>query len=182
MRAADVIDHQFGTTRGLIRLALSYVQAMTIAKADLSQVQRLVFVCHGNICRSAYADVLTRDLGFPAASFGLSTTSGLPAHPPVAGAALERGVDLAQHLTTTVDDYVPRSGDLLLAMEARQISRLRRDPRFTGLQVDLLGRYAGTPHLHDPYRLNEDYVRICLARIDRAVRTILSGVRAARSS
>jgi protein-tyrosine phosphatase len=182
LRAVDRLNGKFGTWRGLVRLALSYLQIVRIPKADLTKVERLVFVCHGNICRSAYADVLARDLGMNAASFGLSTTTGLPAHPPIAEAARGRGVDLAGHLTTNTEDFVSRSGDLLLAMEARQVARLRHDSRFAGLQIDLLGRYAAVPHIHDPYQLNDAYVRTSLARIDRAVRTLVSRVRAAKTS
>ncbi|MDB5714974.1 MAG: phosphotyrosine protein phosphatase [Sphingomonadales bacterium] len=182
MRAVERLNGKFGTWRGFVRLALSYFQIVTIPKADLTKVERLVFVCHGNICRSAYADVLARDLGMRAASFGLSTTTGLPAHPPIADAARDRGVDPSGHLTTNVEDFSPQDNDLLLAMEVRQVARLRRDPRFARLQIDLLGRYAAVPHIHDPYQLNEDYVRTSLARIDRAVRTLVSRVRAAKAS
>lgn len=176
------IDAKFGTCRGLLRLALSYPQMLAIPKADLTNVKRLVFVCHGNICRSAVADVLARDLGVKSASFGLSTTTGLPVHPPIASAARAMAVDLSDHVTTAVDDFVPEPGDLLLAMEARQVARLRNDPRFAGLQIDLLGRYSNTPHLHDPYRLSNDYVRTSLTRIDRAVRRLVSRLSAAKSS
>jgi protein-tyrosine phosphatase len=172
MRAGNPVDRNFGTPRGLVRLGLAYGQVATIPKADLASVRRLVFVCHGNICRSAFADVLARDLGLDAASFGLSTSTGLPAHPPVVEAAHERGVDLTRHRTTQAGNFEPKPGDLLLAMEVRQVARLRRDTRPAGVQTDLLGRYAGIPHLHDPYQLNDDYVRVCLARIDHAVRTL----------
>lgn len=182
MRVDNRIDAMFGTWRGLVRLALSYPQMLAIPKADPTKVERLVFVCHGNICRSAFADVLARDLGMKSASFGLSTTTGLPAHPPIASAARAMAVDLSDHVTTSVDDFVPQPGDLLLAMEARQVARLRGDPRFAGLQIDLLGRYSKTPHLHDPYQLSDDYVRTSLTRIDRAVRTLVSRLCAAKAS
>jgi protein-tyrosine phosphatase len=172
MRAGNLIDRNFGTWRGLVRLGLSYGQMLAIPRTDLGNVKRVVFVCHGNICRSAFADVLARDLGMNVASFGLSTSAGLPAHPPVTEVAKDMGVDLTHHRTTKVEDFEPLPGDLLLVMEARQASKLRHDPRFAGMQVDLLGRYAGTPHIHDPYELNDDYLRISLSRIDRAVRTL----------
>jgi protein-tyrosine phosphatase len=181
MRAGNAIDRNFGTVRGLVRLGLSYGQVLAVPAADLARVQRLVFVCQGNICRSAFADVLARDLKMSAASFGLSTTSGLSAHPPVIDAARELSVELSGHRTTTVADFDSRPGDLLLAMEVRQVTKLRRDPRFAELQIDLLGRYAGLPHVHDPYQLNDDYVRICLIRIDRAVRGLVKSVAAARA-
>lgn len=165
-----------------MRLALSYGQSAFVPRADLSLARRLVFVCHGNICRSAYADVLARETGLRTASFGLSTTSGKTAHPPVQAAARELGVDLSRHRTTAIADFVPEPGDLLLAMEVRQLAKLRRDPAMLGLQMDLLGRFAGVPHLHDPYLLNEDYLRICLQRIDRAVKRLVTAAPNARLS
>lgn len=181
MRGGSFIDRNFGTFRGLVRLGLSYGQVLAVPKADLASVQRLVFVCHGNICRSAFAEVLARDLGMSAASFGLSTTSGLPAHPPIAEAARACSVGLSVHRTTAVEDFEPRPSDLFLVMEVRQIAQLRRDPRFAGLQIDLLGRFAGVPHVHDPYQLSGDYVGVCLTRIDRAVRTLVSRVAATKA-
>lgn len=164
-----------------MRLALSYGQTLSVRPADLAKVQRLVFVCHGNICRSAFADVLARDLGMDAASFGLSTSTGLPAHQPIVEAARQRGTDLGGHRTTRVEDFEPHPGDLLLTMEVRQITRLRANPRFNVCKIDLLGRYAGVPHIHDPYRLNQVYTGICLTRIDRAVRTLVKRIAASRS-
>lgn len=165
-----------------MRLALSYGQSVFIPRADVSLANRLVFVCHGNICRSAYADVLARKAGMRTASFGLSTTSGKTAHPPVDAAARELGVDLSHHRTTAIENFRPEPGDLLLAMEVRQLAKLRRIPAMRGLQMDLLGRFVGVPHLHDPYQLNEDYLRTCLHRIDRAVKTLVTAAPNARLS
>jgi protein-tyrosine phosphatase len=61
-------------------LALSYAELATGLAGQLppdpARVRRLVFVCHGNICRSAYAHVLARRAGARVASFGLSTATG----------------------------------------------------------------------------------------------------------
>ena len=54
-----MIRPRFGTLRGLVRLALSYPQLFLGLGAgrpvDPATVRRLVFVCQGNICRSAFA-------------------------------------------------------------------------------------------------------------------------------
>lgn len=170
------IHSRFGTVRGMVRAALGHIQAPFVPAPDLAGVERLVFVCHGNICRSAFADVLARSEGWQTASFGLSTSSGRGAHPPVQRAAAERGVDLSAHRSTPVEAFEPRSGDLYLVMEVRQIARLRADPRFTGSRIDLLGRYGGTPHLHDPYSLSDDFTRTSLADIARSVRGLIAAI------
>jgi protein-tyrosine phosphatase len=169
------INSRFGTWRGVVRLGLSYVEvaqrAAGISRPDPAAVRRLVFVCHGNICRSAFADVVARAAGLRVASFGLSTDAGKPAHPPAVSVAADLGFDLNAHRTTRAEDFVPQAGDLLLAMEARQLRRLAADPRFEDAPRTLLGLYADpkVPHLHDPYELDQNYMVTCLKRIESAV-------------
>lgn len=173
-----MIARNFGTGRGLIRLALAHAQQLVgqahRRPANAGEVRRLVFVCQGNICRSAFADRLAADLGLHATSFGLSTDAGKPAHPPAIEAARSMGVDLSEHRTTRVGQYQPRSGDLLLAMEVRQLARIARDPRLADLPRDLLGCYAmpPRPHLHDPFGLSDAYMLTCLSVIRSAVITL----------
>lgn len=170
---AGLIDRQFGTFRGLVRLVLAHGEVLLGASGavppDARAVRRLVFVCHGNICRSAYAEALARRAGLNTASFGLSAGSGNPVHPPLAEVALARGVDLSPHASTAVADYAPAEGDYLLAMESRHLRRIARDPRIAALPRGLLGALAGFPHLHDPYEIEPAYTPVCLTRIERAV-------------
>ncbi len=67
-----MIRPRFGTLRGLVRLALSYPQLFLGLGAgrpvDPATVRRLVFVCQGNICRSAFAEAAARRAGLRAAS------------------------------------------------------------------------------------------------------------------
>ena len=183
-----MIRARFGTLRGLVRLILSYPQlALGLSAsrpADPAQVRRLVFVCQGNICRSAFADVVARRAGLRSASFGLSTTTGRAAHDPAIAAARALGHDLAQHRAVDMADYVPQAGDLLLAMEVRQLGRLAADPRLRDVPRALLGRWTRPmmPHLHDPYGLDDRYMARCLARIDRAVARLALSFPGARLS
>ncbi|MDO7835777.1 phosphotyrosine protein phosphatase [Sphingobium sp. HBC34] len=183
-----MIRSRFGTLRGLVRLALSYPQLALGRSAsvagDPAQVRRLVFVCQGNICRSAFADVVARGAGAQSASFGLSTTTGRAAHGPAIAAARALGHDLSAHRAIDLKDYRPQPGDLLLAMEVRQLHRLAADPRLNGLPRMLLGRWTRPmlPHLHDPYGLDDRYMARCLARIERAVGALVSAFPGARLS
>jgi protein-tyrosine phosphatase len=182
------LNARYGTSRGLIRLLLSHVQngmrRAWIKAPDPAGVRRLVFVCQGNICRSAFADVLARRLGAEAASFGLSTSAGGIAHPPAAVAASTLGVDLSHHRTSRVEEYQPRAGDLLLAMEVRQLARIAADPRLAHLPRSLLGLWARPcrPHLHDPYQLDERYMLTCLCAIEGAVTRLVADFPGARAS
>ena len=184
----DPLAPRFGTWRGALRLGLAYAevavgQAKVIAP-DPARVRRLVFVCHGNICRSAYADGLAQRAGMNVASFGLSTSSGKAAWPLVQQRSLARGLDLSGHRTTRVQDYDPQPGDYLLGMETRHLRKLAADPKTAQLPRGLLGNYASppVPHLHDPYQLDPAYMDVCLARIERAVAGLIKRYPAATAA
>lgn len=182
------IRTRYGTARGLVRLLLSHLQVAGrlshIVMPEPGSVRRFVFVCQGNICRSAFADQVTRDLGFDSISFGLSTSAGGPAHPPAEQAAARLGVDLSAHRTRRVEDYVPRPGDFLLAMEVRQLARLAGNEKLRHLPRSLLGRWASParPHLHDPFGLDAAYMDTCFRSIETAVAELVRRYPAARLS
>lgn len=182
------ITSNFGTARGLIRLGLSYAEvalgAAGISRPDPAAVRRLVFVCHGNICRSAFADAVARQRGLRVASFGLSTDAGKTAYPSTITIAKQQGVDLTTHRTTRATDFLCDDGDYFLAMETRQLRALAADPRFAPVPCGLLGLYGSppVPHLHDPYDLDPDYMPVCLARIERAVANLAAAFPYARLS
>jgi len=171
----DPFAPAFGTWRGALRLALAHGEVAlgraAILPPDPQSVRRLVFVCHGNICRSAYAHVLAREAGMNVASFGLSTGSGKPAWPAAQTIAEQRGVDLSRHRSARIEDFISQPGDYLLGMEVRHLRRLAADPRLARLPRGLLGSYAAPsfPHLHDPYKLSDAYMVRCLTRIEQAV-------------
>ena len=169
---SPAIVARFGSFRGLVRLALSHVQIAAVPAPDLAGVERLVFVCRGNICRSAYADAVARRLGVSSAGFGLRTASGRRAHDPVIAEAARRGIDLSSHRALAIEDFERKSGDLFLVMEARQIAELKNVPGFADASVDLLGRYGGRPHLHDPYGLGPAFTATSLTDIERSVEAL----------
>ena len=141
-----MIDRNFGTYRGLLRLGLSYPEVI-FGQAEIKMpkpddVQRLVFVCHGNICRSAFADVIATQAGMNSASFGLSTSSGKPPYPGTLRSAAEMGYALDLHRTTNREDFVPLEGDLLLAMETRHLRQIAKDIRLNSLARTLLGLFG----------------------------------------
>jgi protein-tyrosine phosphatase len=183
-----MINARFGTYRGAIRLALSYVQVGTgqawIRPPVAADVRRLVFVCHGNICRSAFADVVARKVGLNVTSFGLSTSADMPAHPPAVAAAAQLGYDMAAHRTTRVEDYAAQPGDLLLAMEVRHLQKIAHNAKIADVPRSLLGLWAipKTPHLHDPYELDPAYMDTCLRRIERIIPALVTAFPGAKLS
>jgi len=181
------LDSRYGSWRGAARLALSYPETMlglaAIKRPDPRQVRRIVFVCRGNICRSAFAAAVARDRGLPAASFGLATATGMPANGWAKATARALGYDLSEHRTTAAEDFLLKDGDLLLAMEPRQLRRLAAHPRLSAAPRSMLGLWARPwmPYLHDPVDLDARYFLTCFRRIERAVGRLAVDYRTLRS-
>ena len=169
----QLIDSRFGTTRGFLRLLLSYPQHWAgidvLVPVDMGSVRRFVFVCRGNISRSAYAEVAARSRGLAAVSCGVSAAQGREADSAAIQVASRGGLNLSGHRATEAGRFKAEPGDLLLAMEVRQLAALRALPHLAQTPRLLLGSFAGTPHLHDPYGLSLAYYAACFQRIDAAL-------------
>jgi protein-tyrosine phosphatase len=151
----------FGSRKGLLRLLGDELawHSLTerVAPVAWPYVRRLVFVCRGNICRSALSAEVARSLGAPAVSFGLETERGKPADPGMLAAARHLGFALEGHRTSPIADYAPLDGDLLAVYELGQLQQLRA--RLPEADIRPLGRWARPPraYIHDPYGNTPEY-------------------------
>lgn len=140
---------------------------------DWKAVDRLVFICKGNICRSAYGHAYASQRhGFRVASAGLEAREGARANDVAQRVAGLRGVDLSGHRAQAVNQFPFRPGDLLVAFEPGHLLALERalsDRR--GIQMTLMGVHArpSEPYMHDPYGLADDYFANCFLNIERNV-------------
>jgi protein-tyrosine phosphatase len=178
------VRSRFGSYRGLVRLLLAWSEYIAgryrhFRRVRWEDVERVVFVCHGNICRSPYAERRAASYGLPAASFGLSAETAAPADSSARRIAARRGIELAQHCACDVGNFQFRSGDLLVVMEPRQVRTIARFLPSVPCQLTLLGLWSRPPrpHIHDPHRLSEAYWEECFDVIDSAVRTIADRMR-----
>jgi protein-tyrosine phosphatase len=177
-RLTALIEGSFGTHRGLIRMLLGETEFLAgrvnqFLQPDLSATDRLVFVCLGNINRSAFAEGVAAASGLHTASIGLSTSTGNPAFHMAIDTAQYFGIDLQAHRATDFTDYEYRQGDLLLAMEIRHAHHLV-NLGIPQKAIALLGHWA-TPHrihIHDPHTLSSPYFRTCFSLIHSAVREL----------
>lgn len=178
-----MINSRYGTYRGLIRLQLANLERLVgrlrrFEHIDLDRVERFVFVCLGNVCRSPYGELLARDAGLNCASLGLSTSTGIPAFSKAIETAAAFGRDLSTHVATDLSDFEVRATDLFLVMEVRQARLLQQKLAGTGAQVALLGLWAkpARPHIHDPMSLSDEYFRTCYRVIESAVENIRTAI------
>ena len=181
---SSYIRRQYGCKSGwyrhhLHRLLFFFGKYDRLTRPDLRDVERLVFVCHGNICRSPYAEARAQREGLVALSFGVDTEGGKPPYPTAQQVAKERGLDLKPHRSRTMAGISIQSGDLLLGMEPWHAKCLLN--RYPEAQVGLLGLWCSSsrPHLEDPYGLSESYFNTCFGLIDEAVRAISEELNAA---
>ena len=126
-------------------------------------MKKILFICHGNICRSPMAEFVMKDLvkkagletEFLIASAATSTEAiGNPVYPPARRKLAEHGISCAgktsRQLTgTDYDQY-----DLLIGMDRANIRNMNRicggDPEG---KLHLLMEYAGRPdsEVADPW-------------------------------
>lgn len=182
-RLGGLVNGCFGTHRGLVRLLLGEAEFLLgrlnpFLTPDLTRTRRLVFVCLGNINRSAFAEKVATAMGLEAVSIGLSTSTGAPAFPMAVATAVRFGIDLSDHQATDIGDYEYQEGDLLLAMEVRHAHRLaeRGIPRAA---IALLGHWSSPHriHIHDPHTLSDAYFRTCFSVIQSAIRELAQACR-----
>lgn len=141
-------------------------------RIDLGQVTRLVFVCHGNICRSPFAEHYARGQGLVSDSFGLAATTGSPANEVGVAVAAAIGVKLSSHTATNVRDFSIRDDDLLVCFEPAHCRELRAHilPGCR-VQISLAGMWLAPslPYIHDPYGTPDEYFVNCYQRIINVV-------------
>ncbi|MBS1188697.1 MAG: protein tyrosine phosphatase [Rhodocyclaceae bacterium] len=172
---SDYLALAHGGKRAFARMLWHRVRAGAGAferyrQVDWQRVSRVVFVCKGNICRSAFAGSRFRTRGMAAASAGLDADPGKPADPRAARVARCLGTDLGNHRSTHIAALELGPGDLLVAFEPDHADRLRPLASASpGAQLTLLGLWSPAPpivYFHDPYGCPETYFEACFRRIE----------------
>lgn len=173
----------YGSRRGFVLTWWSRLQYQlggyrSYQQIDWQSVERLVFVCKGNICRSAYAEAVARSLGAESASCGIDTRNGLPADDDAIRMAEKKGVILMEHKTTPIESMSFKNGDLLIGMEAWQVEYLERNLDREN-RCTLLGLWGNPkkPHIHDPYGASNVYFEECFNYIEKSVHEIARKIR-----
>jgi protein-tyrosine phosphatase len=135
-------------------------------------VARALILCHGNICRSPFAEALlrVRCAHVEVRSAGFAAGDGSPADPTAIEVAQEWSIDLRAHRARLLRPDDLRWADLVLVMTAVQAAdaiALGSSPA----RVRLLGDYLDAPPhvIADPFGQRTPAFRACFGRIDQAV-------------
>jgi protein-tyrosine-phosphatase/predicted ATP-grasp superfamily ATP-dependent carboligase len=145
----------------------------------LPTVERVLVLCSGNICRSAYAGArlaeALRNRDVEVRSAALSGPAGRSSPPTFQRAARARNVDLADHRSQPVTDEEIARADLILIMDSTHALALkgRRLNGKLGHKVRWLGAVLeGDPEIADPVDFDAAATNVVLERIDAAVERV----------
>lgn len=174
---------QYGTRKGIVRTYWHKIKNLLglyghYKKIDWDKIDRLVFVCKGNICRSAYAEVVAKSLGVSSISCGVSTKDNVPANKDAVVVADSRGISLKEHKTSRLTSIALRPTDLLIAMEPCQANFLCNHLK-AKYNITLLGLWSlpSRPHIVDPYGLSPTYFNNCFEYIENSVHEITKKIK-----
>ena len=138
-------------------------------------MDKIIFICTGNTCRSPMAEGLFRahggeeKTGLTAASAGLFTQDGMPASQNAIAAAAERGADITAHRSRMLTAEMAHAARYLVCMTGAPYDRLCElfpdcaDKVFTLLPEDI----------SDPFGGDLETYRRAAAEIDAGVRSII---------
>lgn len=156
-----------------------------------STARTFVFVCFGNIMRSAMAEFLMRrglqeaglENGVRIISAGLQATPGREAHPWAQQASAEVGISLAAHQAKALTREMVAQADCILAMDLQNKAELLTlYPEQRG-KIYMLSAYAEGPwqyrEIPDPYLGDLDATRVCCRQLQICIRNLINSTVAA---
>ncbi|HXU72730.1 MAG TPA: ATP-grasp domain-containing protein [Polyangia bacterium] len=168
--ALDVVGRYGGAVGRKAQKWLAERDAVRAWRRPLPDVRRVLVVCSGNICRSAYAGARLAPslapLGLEVRSGALLGRSGRPSPALFQTVARRRGVELLEHRSYHVDEADLDWASLVLIMDDEHHRFLKTTP--ARAKVRWLGAIDGTATIPDPLDFGEADIERVLERLDRA--------------
>jgi protein-tyrosine-phosphatase len=131
---------------------------------------RVLFVCKGNINRSAVAEQIARSLGMDAHSAGLMARQGRRISQPAEQYLSRLGLPTDTHRSSVLEKELA-PGTSIVAFERRHLREIRR--RAPGFPVFLLTEVAGERGgISDPEGQEAEFYERCFARIEKLLRKV----------
>jgi protein-tyrosine-phosphatase len=174
-------------------LALQLRRAIGARRDRLpTDARTVLFVCHGNILRSAFGETLLRERLAAAGvrdvavrSAGVYARPGRGADPRGRAAAERYGASLEAHRAQPLTRDLMERSDIVFVMDRRnEADVLARHPAAAARVVLLgaFGRLPGerSPYIPDPYTGGAADVERCYERISRAVERVALAISAER--
>ena len=139
---------------------------------------RLLFLCHGNICRSPVAERFATRLlsGWSVTSAGFHAEEQRPCPEHVSVLAAEWSLNLKDHRSRRVTAEDIEKADLILVMDTDNFSKVRAEFPWALNRTTLLG-FFGTkpdPNVRDPYSLSLNETRSVFHHVESSVEKLVS--------
>jgi protein-tyrosine phosphatase len=158
------------------------------ALAQQKPARRIMFICHGNICRSPYAAVSFKRLAAGSLE-GLTVLSAgfigpTRASPEAAiRVASQLGVDLTAHRSTVLSRELTAEAELFAVMDGHQRRLLHRLFGVPYDRIIVLGDLDSDPidtrRIRDPVDRPDEEFHSSYQRIDRCLQTLLRALKSA---
>ena len=163
---------------------------MTVSPAN---IQNILFVCAGNICRSPMAEWQLKALlwenaitGMQVGSAGLIALPGNSASFNAVRVAKENSISLEEHKARLITTELIDNADLVLVMESHQGHELITDHPQASEKILLLrhfARYGSRERgISDPYGRNLEAYRFCFEDIKECVESLYEWLVEARGA
>jgi protein-tyrosine phosphatase len=154
---------------------------LTRGRKVAGPINKVVFVCKGNICRSAFADYLMRAEAkgklASVESCGLNAVNRMSAPDEAIAMATKFGLDLEGHLSKGWEACEFEDADLILPMEFWQYRKLVEFFPHKKLNIRLLRDFSPFPenllcNINDPFGQSEEIFEKCFRQIKRAIQAL----------
>ncbi len=180
LRLVQKADSRLGGKRGIKTLYAGLVAKLLGKHRNFSEirwdkVERLIFLCTGNVCRSAYAEAYVE--AYAAAhelqvmSCGINALTNSTANHTAIQVSEERGFKLFDHRSINVDDVIFEPTDLVLGFDMTHVDKLLAVSTKFDCQVSLVGIWGNVPSnvLPDPYGCSAEYFHHSFDWIERSI-------------
>ena len=189
LRQRDIV-RLLGSKAGRIYARLYLLDLLRVRTANRRLVppsaRYFVFVCYGNIMRSAMAEVLMRQALTEAGveqqvriiSAGLHATAGGEAHVWAQEASADLGISLAGHRAKPLTQEMVEQADCIFAMDFQNKAELLTLYPEAQEKIYMLSVYAeGTgryPEILDPYHGDLETTRHCARQLRTCIRNLVA--------
>ncbi len=150
---------------------------------QLKHANAILFVCYGNINRSALAEKyflkVAHFLPVNALSAGFHEDAGRPADPTMVEIAAESGVDMKSCFSKRLDKAMLQQSDIIFVMELRHLQRIQNEFPEASSKTYLLGaglKSSGSIEISDPYGKERNDYAECAKRIYRHVDNVIANL------
>jgi protein-tyrosine-phosphatase len=180
---------RLGPGAGQIYATLRLLDAVGVRRSNRRPVpgsaRSFVFVCFGNIMRSAMAEFFMRqalrELGMEEQvrilSAGLHAIAGREAHPWAQEASADLGISLAEHRAKPLTRQMVEQADCILAMDFQNKAELLALYPESRSKIYMLSAYAEGPwkyrEIPDPYLGDLEVTRFCAQQLQTCVRNLM---------